>query len=124
MIESQKKLPFALRFFFKAGVPFILVGIVLAIAISNFHNCCTSPAGTCINTLRQIDGAAQQFAFEKGKTNGQAINFPDDLTPYIKLDKNGEMPSCPSGGTYTLNKVGDKPTCSLGTTVNPPHVLP
>jgi len=96
----------------------------LAIAISNFHNCCTGPAGACIKTLRQIDGAAQQFAFEKGKTNDQAINFPDDLTPCIKLDKNGKMPSCPSGGTYTLNKVGDKPTCSLGTTVNPPHVLP
>jgi len=78
----------------------------------------------CINNLRQIDVAAQEFALEKGKTNGEAINFPDDLTPYIKLNSAGKIPLCPQGGFYTLKKVGDKPTCSLGTKLGPPHVLP
>jgi len=78
----------------------------------------------CINNLRQIDAAANEFALEKGKTNGEAINFPDDLTPYIKLNSAGKIPLCPQGGIYTIKKVGDKPTCSLGTKLGPPHVLP
>jgi Icc-related predicted phosphoesterase len=44
-----------------------------------------SPANACINNLRQIDAGANQFALENHKTNGEAINFPDDLTPYVKL---------------------------------------
>jgi hypothetical protein len=83
-----------------------------------------SSANDCINRLRQIDAAANEFALEKGKTKGEAINYPDDLTPYIKLDSAGEIPPCPSGGIYTIKKVNDKPTCSLGTTVTPAHVLP
>jgi len=78
----------------------------------------------CINNLRQIDVAVQQFALEKGKTNGEAINYPDDLTPYIKLNSNGKIPPCPQGGIYSIKKVGDVPTCSLGTNVIPAHVLP
>jgi len=60
---------------------------------------------------------------EHNLTNGDRINFPNDLTPYIKLNKEGKIPSCPSGGTYTLKKVGDNPTCSLSNAV-PPHILP
>jgi len=74
--------------------------------------------------MRQIDAAANEFALEHGKTNGDAINFPNDLTNYIKLNSYGKIPPCPSGGFYTLKKVGDKPTCSLGTNVTPAHVLP
>ncbi len=90
----------------------------------NYKPYTTSSANTCINNLRQIDGAAQEFALEKGKTNGEAINFPNDLTPYIKLDKNGKVPSCPQGGVYSIKRVGDIPTCSLSNTVTPAHVLP
>jgi hypothetical protein len=84
----------------------------------------TGSANTCINNLRQIDAAAQEFAQEKGKTNGEAIIYPNDLTPYIKLNKDGKIPPCPKGGVYSIKKVGDVPTCSLGTTVTPAHVLP
>ncbi len=55
------------------------------------------------------------------KTNGEAINYPNDLTPYLPL---GRILSCPKGGVYTVKKVGDVPTCSLGATVTPAHVLP
>lgn len=83
-----------------------------------------SGANDCINNLRQIDAAANQFALENHPTNGDRINFPNDLTPYIKLNKDGKIQPCPSGGAYSLKKVGDLPTCSLGTTVTPAHVLP
>jgi hypothetical protein len=83
-----------------------------------------SPANACINNLRQIDAAAQQFALEKNLKTGDKINFPDDLTPYIKLNSQGKIPSCPQGGTYSIKRIGDIPTCSLGTTVTPAYVLP
>ena len=81
-------------------------------------------ANACINNLRQIDAAANQFALEQHKTNGEAIKYPDDLTPYIKLNSQGKIPPCPGGGIYTIKKVGDTPTCSLGTIVTPAHFLP
>jgi len=84
----------------------------------------TAYANDCLNNLRQIDGAANQFALEQGKKTGDPINFPTDLKPYIRLDRNGNIPGCPLGGVYTLKKVGDMPTCSLGDTVKPAHVLP
>ena len=72
----------------------------------------------CINNLRQIDAAKQQWALEKNKT-ADAIPTEQDIAPYIKLDANGNLPKCPSGGTYTLNAVGELPSCSI-----PGHVLP
>ncbi len=85
-----------------------------------FHS--ASAGNACINNLRQIDAAANQFALEKGKTNGEAINFPNDLTPYIKLNSKGKIPGCPGGGLYSIKKVGDTPTCTLST-ATPAHAL-
>ena len=102
-----------------------IIGLLAAIAIPNFVKArATSQANACINNLRQIDAAAQQFALQAGKTTGSAINFPSDLTPYIKLNDNGSIPPCPAGGTYSDNTVGNNPSCSLSTTVTPAHVLP
>lgn len=93
----------------------------------------TSSANTCINRLRLIDAAANQFALEKGLKPGDEIKYPDDLWPYLgkmhdpmppyELFKNSEALKCPSGGIYHISKVGEKPTCSLGTTGTPAHVL-
>jgi len=103
-----------------------LIGIFALIAIPNFvSNGRNSPGGksnACINNLRRIDAAKNEWASENGKTNG-AVVTENDLKPYIKLDSRGNLPKCPSGGTYTIGKIGEPPTCSLGTTVNPPHVL-
>jgi len=96
----------------------------MALALPNFIKArSTSAAAACINNLRQIDSAANQFALEQGKTNGEAIHFPDDLTPYIKLNSQGKIPGCPGGGVYNIWRVGQKPTCTAGAT-NSAHVLP
>jgi hypothetical protein len=91
-----------------------VVGALSAIAIPNFVKARTaSQQNACINNLRQIDAAKQQWALEKGKT---ATDVPtwDDIQPYI-----GRILHCPVGGTYTINAVGEKPTCSV-----PGHELP
>jgi prepilin-type N-terminal cleavage/methylation domain-containing protein len=103
-----------------------IIGLLAAIAIPNFVRArATSQANACINNLRQIDAAANQWALENKKTTGATINFPNDLTPYIKMTSAGTMPACPVGGDYYQdNIVGAIPTCSLGSTVSPAHILP
>ncbi len=102
-----------------------IIGLLAAIAIPNFVKArATSQANACINNLRQIDAAANQFALEQRLITGATINFPTDLTPYIKLNSAGSVPGCPASGTYADGTVGAIPTCSLSTTVTPAHVLP
>jgi len=69
----------------------------------------------CINNLRQLDAAKNQWALEKGKTS-DAIPKAEDITPYLK---DSVIPTCPAGGTYTLNALSISPTCSVEG-----HVLP
>jgi uncharacterized protein (DUF3084 family) len=68
----------------------------------------------CINNLRQLDAAKQQWALENQK-NAEATPSPRDIMSYL----NNSFPVCPAGGTYVLNKVGQLPTCSM-----PGHALP
>jgi prepilin-type N-terminal cleavage/methylation domain-containing protein len=101
-----------------------IIGLLAAIAIPNFVKArSASQANSCINNLRQIDTAAQQVAFEKNKHAGDTLVYPDDLTPYIKLNATQQIPPCPAGGNYSLNPVGTQPSvsCSLGNTVTPAH---
>ena len=103
----------------------LLIGLLFAAAIPNFIKPHAHYAeNACVNNLRQIATAANQFALEKGLKTGDKIDFPSDLTPYIKLNSAGQIPSCPADGTYHISKVGEPPTCSLGTTVTPAHGLP
>jgi DNA repair exonuclease SbcCD ATPase subunit len=73
----------------------------------------TLQRNACINQLRQLDGAKQQWALEKMKT-AEAVPTPQEISPYL----NG-LPKCPAGGTYAINAVGQLPTCTL-----PGHALP
>ena len=72
----------------------------------------------CINNLHQIDAAKNQWALENNKTV-TAVPTAADIAVYIKLDANGNIPGCPSGGTYTIGAVGVSPACSITG-----HVLP
>ncbi|HEV2692639.1 MAG TPA: prepilin-type N-terminal cleavage/methylation domain-containing protein [Verrucomicrobiae bacterium] len=102
-----------------------IIGLLAAIAIPNFVKArATSQANACINNLRQIDAAANQFALERGKSTGSGITLTSDLTPYIKLNSANKIPPCPAGGTYSCTAVGPSPSCTLSTTVTPNHVLP
>jgi RNA polymerase sigma factor (sigma-70 family) len=71
---------------------------------------------SCIENLREIDSAKQQWALEQRK---QITDTPTwkDLVPYIGHG-GFVLPICPDGGNYTIGSVGEKPTCS-----NPKHVL-
>ena len=100
-----------------------IIGLLAAIAIPNFVKArATSQANACINNLRQIDAAANQFALEQGKKTGDTFAMATDLTPYIKLNSSGSIPPCPAGGGYTCSTVGVNPVCTLST-LTPTHAL-
>jgi len=104
-----------------------IIGLLATIAIANFmYVRSTAQANACINNMHQIDGAVTEWALEKGKKTGDpAPSLITDLTPYIKLNSSGSIPSCPAGGSYNIDTVGAIPqiSCSLSSSVNPPHVL-
>src|ERR1700755_2053069 len=76
-----------------------IIGLLAAIAIPNFVRArTTSQKNACINNLRQLDGAVQQWALENQKKNGDAV-ATTDVTPYLKSQI---MPVEPAGGAYTI----------------------
>ena len=92
-------------------------GMLAAIAIPNFVKArATAQQNACINNLRMIDAAKQQWALE---TNKRATDIPtkEDLMPYL-VGRYGKFPVCPQGGTYTIGPVGKTPKCSI-----PGHTL-
>lgn len=74
----------------------------------------------CKKNLAYIDAAINQWAIEHHKREGDAVTF-NDLTPYIKLNNLGQIPPYPNDGTYLVSRVGQTPTCSLGTATNIPN---
>ena len=92
-----------------------IIGLLAAIAIPNFVKArTTAQKNACINNLRQIDGAKEQWALEKKQAPGAAIN-QSEVDQYIK----GGKPKCPAGGSYTYNAVDTNPVCDVAL-----HVLP
>jgi prepilin-type N-terminal cleavage/methylation domain-containing protein len=87
-----------------------IIALLAAIAIPSFVRARqTSEKHSCLNNLRDIDGAKQQWALENNKVNGD-VPVDSDLAPYMK---GNTMPDCPSGGTYTLGDIGTTPSCSV-----------
>ena len=78
-----------------------------------------SSMDACINNLRLIDGAKQEWALEYGKTSNDVPTM-DDLRVYMGRGSAGEIPHCPAGGTYIPGKIGEPPRCSIG---GPSHSL-
>src|SRR3982751_3752406 len=71
-----------------------IIGLLAAIAIPNFIKArTTSQMNACINNLRQIDGAVQQWALET-KQGAGAVAAYSDISGYLK-----NAVICPSGGT-------------------------
>lgn len=97
-----------------------IIGLLAAIAIPNFVKARqTAQKNACINNLRQIDGAKEQYMLEEGtQTPPGTVAALSGAAGYIKSE-----PECPAGGTYTVGGAGVNPICSLSAAPNE-HVLP
>ncbi len=98
-----------------------LLGLLAAVAVPRFARARVScQQTTCINNLRQIDNAVQQWALEFRRGPQSPVEF-QDIAPLLK-----RQVVCPAGGrsfeeSYVLRTVAEPPECrrqELG------HVLP
>ena len=72
-------------------------------------------ANACLNNLRQIDGAKQQWALENHKTLEDAPSM-EELLVYVKCPSGlSAYPRCDSGGIYIVERVDKSPRCTLHT---------
>src|SRR5712691_5809391 len=106
-----------------------IIGLLAAIAIPNFIKArTTAQMNACINNLRQIDGAEQQWALETKQAAAAVPTYPD-ISGYMR-----NSVVCPAGGaaatfggSYTLVNVGGpgKPLCQVvaGTHILPPDTV-
>ena len=93
-----------------------IIGLLAAIAIPNFVKARkTAQLNACINNLRQIDAAKEQFALENKKKPGDACSLAD-VAPYRKGGTN-----CPATGDYTVGVIDTPPTCANSATLG--HTL-
>src|SRR5256885_8191164 len=71
-----------------------IIGLLAAIAIPNYIQSRTAAhRNTCINNLRQIDSAIEEWATETRQSQSAPVTF-NDISPYLK---GGVV--CPAGGT-------------------------
>jgi prepilin-type N-terminal cleavage/methylation domain-containing protein len=97
-----------------------IIGLLAAIAIPNFVRArTTAQMNACINNLRQIDSAKQQWALEtRQATNATPVET--DIGPYLGRSGSTTNVVCPAGGTaatfassYTILSVSQAPTCQI-----------
>ena len=102
-----------------------IIGLLATIAIPNFVKArTTAQMNACINNLRQIDGAKQQWALETKQSTTASPNNTS-LQPYVGRGSQGGIfpPVCPGNGTYAIGDVATAPTCSLSGQSPNPHLL-
>ena len=87
-----------------------VIGLLAAIAIPSFVKArSTAQMNGCVNNLRIIDSAKEQWALVSRADIGQAPEVPG-VNEYIK---GNATPLCPAGGRYTYGSIGADPECSL-----------
>ena len=85
-----------------------IIGLLAAIAIPSFMKArTTSQKNACINNLRQMEAAKEQWALETKQAQGATADTTL-CNEYLKAS-----PICPAGGTYAYLTVGSNATCTI-----------
>ena len=85
-----------------------VIAILLSIAMPNYLRSGQTAAKTvCINNLRKIDAAIDQWANDRNIQPGVIPSDSQEEEIYGYID--GGKPKCPSGGEYVIYRFGDKP---------------
>lgn len=89
----------------------VLIPFMLAIFVPNFVKAReTAQKNLCIKNLRRIEGAKEVWALQNNKDTNNTPTM-QELTPFFKGVTNRIR--CPAGGIYSINRVGQPPTCSI-----------
>jgi hypothetical protein len=72
----------------------------------------TARISPCNKNLYELQIMKYAWKAEQGKTTNDIPTWEDLWDQFAPKWSNG--PICPAGGSYTLNRVGEPPTCSIG----------
>ena len=115
-----------------------IIGLLATIALPNFVKARqSSQSNACINNLRQVDGAIQQYALENRVASGSVVDG-NMIAPYLPRGANMAVVDientvfCPAdnGRSFSssyaggLTTVDAKPACMIGGGFTPAHLLP
>ena len=97
-----------------------IIALLAAIAIPNIiQSRATSQQKVCINNLRQIDSAKQQWALENRAVGGETP-LESEIGPYLNRNGSATNVVCPAGGftatfasSYAVNQVTNPPVCQI-----------
>jgi len=102
-----------------------IIGLIASIAVPGMIRArARAQENTCMDNLRLLDGAKQQWALET-KAASTATPTALQIEPYVGRAA-GKLPLCPADATqtfatsYTLNDMSTAPTCLI----IPTHALP
>jgi hypothetical protein len=100
------------RRFLPAILFIFFVALLIAITPVSFVRARSIAQGNaCVNNLRLLYAAKEQWRFENHKTTNDVPGF-GDIDPYLPHLR---LPLvCPGGGTYSLGPIGETPKCSVG----------
>src|SRR5215469_15263460 len=93
----------------------VIAGLIAAVVLPNFFPVRPGMRSSCVANLRQLEGAKEQWALEFHKSTNDIVTVTD-LRPYYSVSgttNHRAMLTCPQGGTYTLGRVGELPSCSI-----------
>ena len=106
MMPRKSVTPIVLSFVFSA----ILVGVYLPKFIIRARM--TSASNECVNNLKQIEGAKDQWGLVNRKAPNDTPTM-EELRPYLGRGPEGSIPVCPHGGIYTFGQLNEPPRCSV-----------
>jgi hypothetical protein len=97
------------------------LALLAFIAIPNFLRPHTTSSNACINNLRQIDAAKQQWALENNKTNLNTVVTWSDVKLYLGRGTNDSLSfiycredkTKNASNSYTLGDLKSPPKCKI-----------
>ncbi|MDD4873325.1 MAG: hypothetical protein PHR77_22440 [Kiritimatiellae bacterium] len=97
----------------------IFLSLLLVFTIVSGMSCTTSPSDdrdlmACVNILRQIETAKRTMAMGHSLENGELLT-PEQVESLSTFMTGGKWSAhqCPSGGRYTVGRIGQPPSCSI-----------
>lgn len=96
-----------------------IIGLLATIAMPSFLTArARAQENTCLDHLRLIDGAKQQWALENHASSTDTPTDPQ-LQPYLGRGNNGVLPICPADSaqtfatSYNINDMATTPSCKI-----------
>jgi prepilin-type N-terminal cleavage/methylation domain-containing protein len=98
-----------------------IIGLLMSVATLGINHAVKhAKEQTCLMNIESIEQAKQLWMLENRKGDND-VATEDDLKGLLK---NNTFPTCPSGGTYTINAINSRATCSVHGALTPTGPAP